>query len=113
MIRQVRRRLHYAPCVARRADTTTLAGRGDELVVSAVSTACAGKAEGKNAAFQIFAKSLAHIRLGGVVITLPVELTCTGEFKPGLEVFGNGFVQQRALGVARIWDTQKPLISAV
>ena len=37
-----------------------------------------------------------------MVITLPVELTCTGELKPGLEEFGNGLVQQRALGVARV-----------
>jgi hypothetical protein len=37
-----------------------------------------------------------------VVIALPVELACTDEFMPGLEVLGNGLVEQRALRVARV-----------
>ena len=57
---------------------------------------------GKDAAFQIFAKGLADVGLGGVVVTLAVELAGAGQFKPGLEVLGCGLVQQRALGVARV-----------
>jgi hypothetical protein len=100
MIAEVRRRLHHAPRVARGAHAPTFAGEGDEVVVAAVITARAGKAVRKNAAFQVFAESLADIGLGGVVVALPVELTCAGEFMLGLEMFGNGLVEQRALGVA-------------
>ena len=57
---------------------------------------------GKDAAFQIFAKGLTHEGPGGVVVALPVELAGTGEFMPGLKVLGNGLVQQRTLGVARV-----------
>ena len=57
---------------------------------------------GKDAAFQIFAKGLADVGLGGVVVTLAVELAGAGQLKPGLEVLGYGLVQQRALGVARV-----------
>jgi hypothetical protein len=56
----------------------------------------------KVAAFEVFAKGLADIRLWGVVVALAVELTCAGEFMPSLEVFGNGLVEQRALGEARV-----------
>ena len=61
-----------------------------------------GKAMGKDAALQIFAKGLADIGLGGVVVALAVKLAGTGQLKPGLEVLGNGLVEQRALGVARV-----------
>jgi hypothetical protein len=37
-----------------------------------------------------------------VVVALAVELTCAGEFMPGLEMFGYGLVEQSALGVARV-----------
>ena len=57
---------------------------------------------GKDAACQIFAKGLADVGLGGVVVTLAVELAGAGQLKPGLEVLGYGLVQQRALGVARV-----------
>jgi hypothetical protein len=56
----------------------------------------------KDAAFQIFTKRLADIGLGGVVVALAVELTCTGQLKPGLEVLGDGLVQKSPLGVARV-----------
>jgi hypothetical protein len=91
---------HHAPRVARGADATALAGIGHEVVVPAVITPGPGKAVGENAALQILAKRLANIRLGGVVVALPVELTSTGELKPGLKVLGNCLVEQRALGVA-------------
>jgi hypothetical protein len=56
----------------------------------------------KDAARQILAKCLADVGLGGVVVALAVELACTGEFMPSLEMFGNGLVEQRALRVARV-----------
>jgi hypothetical protein len=56
----------------------------------------------KDAAFEVFAKGLTDIRLWGVVVVLAVELAGTGERMPGLEVVGNGFVEQRALRVARV-----------
>lgn len=56
----------------------------------------------KNAAFQIFAKRLAHIGIWRMVITLPVKLARAGKLKPGLKVLGYRLVQQRALGVARL-----------
>ena len=47
------------------------------------------QAVGKDAAIQILAKGLANIGPGGAVVALPIELTCTGQLQPGLEVFGN------------------------
>ena len=57
---------------------------------------------GKDAAFQIFAKGLADIGLGCMVVALAIELTGTCQLKPGLEMFGYSLVQQRALRVARV-----------
>ena len=102
MIRQVCRRLCHAPCVARGADTPTLAGEGDKVVVAAIVAAGAGKAMRENAAFEVFAERLAHKGLWRVVVTLSVELAGAGQVKPGLEVFRYGLVEQRALGVARV-----------
>ena len=65
-----------------------------------VTAAGARKAVRKDAALQILAKRLTDIGLGAVVVTLAVELTGTGQLKPGLEVFGYGLVEQRALWVA-------------
>jgi len=45
--------------------------------MSTVPAACAGKAVGKDAAFEVFAERLADIRLGSVVIALAVELATT------------------------------------
>ena len=95
MIGKVRRCLHHAPCVARGADTPALAGEGDKVVVPAVITPGSGKAVGKDAAFQVFAKSLADERLGGKVVALAVELARAGQLKPGLEVLGYRLEQQR------------------
>ena len=61
MIRQVRGRLHHAPGIARGADATAFAGIGDEIVVSTIVTPGAGKAVGKDAAFEVFAKGLADV----------------------------------------------------
>ena len=60
------------------------------------------KAVCKDASFEVFAKGLADIRLGGVAVALAAELAGTGQLKPGLEVLGDGLIQQRALGVARV-----------
>jgi len=68
----------------------------------ALIAAGTGKTMGKDATFEVFAKRLSHKGLGGVMVALAVELTCAGKFQPGLEVFGNGWVQQGALGVARV-----------
>ena len=102
VIGEVCRRLHHAPCVARGADTTAFAGIGNEVVMPAVITPGPGKAVRKDAAFQIFAKRLADIGLGGVVVALAVELACAGERVPGLKVFGNRLVEKGALRVARV-----------
>ena len=102
VICEVRRRLHHAPGVARGADTPAFAGEGHKVVVRAVSAAGTGKAVGEDAAFEIFAKRLAHIGLGGAVIALTVKLTCTGQVKPGFVVLGYRLVEQRALRMARV-----------
>ena len=41
-------------------------------------------------------------RLGGVEVALAVEVACAGERVAGLEVLGNGGVEQRALRVAQV-----------
>ena len=71
---------------------------GHQVVVTTTVTPRPGKAVRKNAAFQIFAKGLVDLGLGGVVVALSARLTCTGQLKPGLEVFGYGLVHQSALG---------------
>ena len=102
VIAKVRRRLHHAPGVARRANAAALAGIGDEVVVPTIVTPRPGKAVGEDAAFQVLAKGLADIGLGGVVVALAVELACAGKFMPSRKVLGYGLVEQRALGVARV-----------
>jgi hypothetical protein len=104
VVRQVCGRLHHAPRVARGAHATAFAEIGDEVVVPAIVTPSSGKAVGKDAAFQIFAKGLADIGLGGVVVALAVELAGTGQLKPGLELLGNRLVQQSPIGVARVLE---------
>jgi hypothetical protein len=102
MVAQVRRRFGHAPRVARGAYAPAFAGEGHQKVVSAVATESAGKAVGKDAAFQILLERFAHKGLGGVVVALAVELARAGQLKPGLVVLGYRLVQQRALGVARV-----------
>ena len=81
----------------------TFAGIGHEAVMPAVITPGARKAMGKDAAFQIFEKGLAGIGLGGrVLVALAVELACTGQLKPGLEMLGEGLVEQSPPWVARV-----------
>jgi hypothetical protein len=94
MVPEVRRCLNHAPCVARGANTPAFAGIGDDIVVAATVKPCAGKAVRKDATFQIFAKGLARIGLGRVVLALPVELARAGKCMPSLEVFGNRLVEK-------------------
>ena len=97
MIREVGRRLHHAPGIARWAHAAAFAGIGHEVVVPAVITPGPGKAVREDAAFQIFAKRLTRICLWRVVIALPVKLPRTGGRMRCLKVFGNSLVEQRAL----------------
>ncbi len=83
MIAQVCRCLHHAPGVAQGEHAPAIAGDGHKVVVSAIVTPGPCKAMRKDAAFQILAKGLADIRLGGLVVTLAVELSCAGQVKPG------------------------------
>ncbi len=55
---------------------------------------------GKDTAFEVFAKRLAHIGLWGAAVALPTELTCTGEVKPGLVVCGYRNKPKRAAKAA-------------
>jgi acyl-CoA synthetase (AMP-forming)/AMP-acid ligase II len=82
VIGEMRRRLHHALRVARGAYAPAFAKEGHKLVMCAISAAGAGKAVDEDAARQIFAQRLAHIKLGGTVVALPVELACTGQLKP-------------------------------
>ena len=72
----------------------------------------------KDAALQIFAKGLADIGLGGVVVALAVALACAGEFMPSLEVLGDGLVERayvRGGAGCRVWVLQalaRPRVNA-
>jgi CTP:molybdopterin cytidylyltransferase MocA len=98
----VRRRLHHALRVARRAYTPAFAKEGHKVVMCAISAAGAGKTVGEDAARQIFAKRLEYIGLGSAVISLPVEPACTGQLKPCFVVLGYRVAYQRALRMARV-----------
>ena len=101
VIRQVRRRLGHTSGVTSGAHSTALAGEGDEVVTAIVATG-AGKAVGKDAAFEVFAKRLLDKGRWCVVVALPVELTGACYLEPGFKVLGDGAVQQGSLGVARV-----------
>ena len=92
----------FAQSVVPSPTTPAFAGIGHEVVVSTIVAPRPGEAVGKDAARQIFAKGLADIGLGCMAVALAVELACTGQLKPGLEVLGDGLVQQRTFGVARV-----------
>ena len=70
--------------------------------MSTIATPHPGKAVSKDAAFQIFAKGLADIRLWRVVVALAARLAGTGQHKPYLKVLGYGLVNQSLLGEARV-----------
>ena len=105
MIRQVCRRPYHAPGIARGADITILAGKGDKVVVAAIIATGTSKAVGEDAAFGVFAQRLAHKGLWRLVVILSVELACAGKFMPSLETVGNGLVKQRALRMARVVES--------
>jgi len=85
VVSQVRRCLGHAPGGAGGANTTALARERNQEVMPTVITAGAGEAVGKDAALEVFAKSLFHMGRRGVVVALPVELARAGQRQPGLD----------------------------
>ena len=76
------------------AGSACLVAIGDEVVVSTIVTPRSGKAVGKDAAFEVLAKGLADVGLGGAMVALAVELSRAGKFMPSLEVIGNRWVEE-------------------
>lgn len=69
----------------------------------AVSTAGAGETVCEDAAIQVVAEGLFHVSRGCVQVALPIELTGTGQRQPpGLEMRGDGTVQQGLLRVTAL-----------
>ena len=99
MIAEVRRRLHHAMRVARGADTSACAGEGHEVVVSAVVAPGPGKAVGKDAAFQLFAKDLADIGLEGVAPQLPSPVRCFGQYSTQQQQHARGLQRKKFMQV--------------
>ncbi len=79
MIGEVRCCFHHAPRVARGVYVTAFAEIGHEVVVAAFITPSPGKVMREDAVFEVFAESLTNIGLGGVVVTLAIELAGAGE----------------------------------
>lgn len=71
---------HHVSDIARVADIKALAGTGPKVVISESVTAGVSK----DAAFQMFAKGLADIKLWGGMVALP----SAGKLKSGLDVLG-------------------------
>ena len=90
------------------AGSACLVAIGDEVVVSTIVTPGLGKGVGEDAAFEVLAKGLADVGLGGAMVALPVELACAGKFMPSLEVLGYGLVEE---GVAT--DGAGPCVVAI
>jgi len=59
------------------------------VVVPTVTTAGAGKAVHKDAAFQIFAKRLAHAGARRMVVALAAEPAGAGQVKPDLKILAS------------------------
>ena len=89
----------HAPGGTGRADPPTLAGVGDEEVVTTVSAAGAGKAVGEDAALEIAAKFPLDRRRGAA--PGPVIRQC----QPGGKMCLYRAVEQRALGLATAVDS--------
>ena len=70
--------------------------------MTAVVTARACEAVGKDATLQRLAKSPLDIRGRRMVVALAVELASAGQLKPDLEVLDYRAVQQGAFGVAGV-----------
>ena len=62
--------------------------------------------QGGNAVYQLQRRGVQLVHLGSTLVRARLAalfgLAFTGECMPGLEVFGNGLVEQRALGVAHL-----------
>ena len=90
--------LDHAPGDTGRADPATLAGVGDEEVVTTVGTAGAGETVGEDAAFEITVEFPLERSRGAA--PGPVILKC----QPGGKVGLYSAVEQCALGLAAVVD---------
>ena len=88
MIRQVCRRRHHAPGVAREANATAFKGIGDEVVMTTIVTPGYDEAVREDAAFEVFEKLLAHMGLWGVVVAPENSLSPVVPF--GQVILGQG-----------------------
>ena len=89
----------YAKRIARGEDTWGCAGDGYEVVVSAVVAPGPGKAVGKYAAFQLFAKDLADIGLEGVAPQLPSPARCFGHHSTQQQQHARGLQRKKFMQV--------------
>lgn len=90
----------HTPRIAGRADTTPLAREGDEKVMTAVVATGARETVGKNAALEVFTEGLFDVSWWRVMVALAIKLACAGQFKPCLEMTGDGFIEQSLFGMA-------------
>ncbi len=99
VVGQMGRRLDHAPGGAGRTDAATLAGVGDEEVVTTVGAAGAGKAVREDAAVEVTAKfPLDHCRgygSGAVIV----------QRQPRCQMRLHGAIEQRAFGLAAMVDS--------
>ena len=86
MVNQVCRSLGHATGVARWANTPAFARERHKVVMPTVVTTGASKAVRKDTAFEIFAKRLADVGTGCMVVALAVKLADTGQLKPSLKM---------------------------
>ncbi len=89
----------YAKRIARGEDTWGCVGDGYEVVVSAVVAPGPGKAVGKYAAFQLFAKDLAEIGLEGVAPQLPSPARCFGHHSTQQQQHARGLQRKKFMQV--------------
>ena len=55
---------------------------------------------GKNAALEVFTEGLFDVSWWRVMVALAIKLACAGQFKPCLEMTGDGFIEQSLFGMA-------------
>ena len=94
VIRQMRRGLHHAPGIARRAHATSLAGERDQEVVAAVAAPRTREAVGEDAALQVAAELTLDISRNRTVVG--VAVAALGE--PGLEALLDAAIEHVWLG---------------
>ena len=97
VIRQMRRGLHHAPGIARRAHATSLAGERDQEVVAAVAAPRTREAVGEDAALQVAAELTLDIFRNRTVVV--VAVAALGE--PVLEVLLDAAIEHALARAAR------------